>query len=59
MRPDFGRHAVDDGDVYLLCSDGLWGEVPDADIARELQGPSAKRVIAWWRWRAGTVEATM
>jgi len=39
LRPDFGRHAVDDGDVYLLCSDGLWGEVPDADIARELQGP--------------------
>ncbi len=39
LRPDFGRHSVEDGDVYLLCSDGLWGEVPDADIAHELEGP--------------------
>lgn len=28
-------------------------------LPASFKGPSAKRVIAWWRWRAGTVEATM
>lgn len=34
---DTYRHPVDEDDVLLLCSDGLYGEVSDADIAEELR----------------------
>lgn len=29
-----GRHALQPGDVVLLCTDGLWSSVREADIAR-------------------------
>jgi protein phosphatase len=33
---DLFELAVEPGDRYLVCSDGLWGLVPDAEIARVL-----------------------
>jgi protein phosphatase len=33
VRPDFSRYTLERGDVVVLCSDGLWGQVPEADLA--------------------------
>jgi serine/threonine protein phosphatase PrpC len=39
---DFELFELADGDAYLLCSDGLYRELTDADIARHLaQSPEA------------------
>lgn len=32
-RPDFVSHRIYKGDIILLCTDGLWGEVSDEEIA--------------------------
>jgi len=32
-RPDFIRQPLSAGDRFLLCSDGLWSEVDDAELA--------------------------
>jgi protein phosphatase len=36
LRPDFARIDVEPGDGFLLCTDGLWSEVEDEQLAREL-----------------------
>jgi len=36
IRPDLSIHTPAPGDVYLLCSDGLYGDSPEADIAMTL-----------------------
>ncbi|MGE0599506.1 MAG: PP2C family serine/threonine-protein phosphatase [Dehalococcoidia bacterium] len=36
VEPDLGRLDVSAGDLLLLCSDGLFGPVEDAEIARVL-----------------------
>lgn len=62
LRPDFGRHGVEDDDVYVLCSDGLWGEVPDADIAHELEGPvdeACNHLVAMACSRGGSDNVTV
>jgi protein phosphatase len=33
VEPGLTVAAMEEGDVYLLCSDGLWGSVPDDRIA--------------------------
>ena len=33
LRPDFRRLPAEAGDVYVLCSDGLWSEVTDDELA--------------------------
>jgi protein phosphatase len=33
LEPDVYVNKVAPGDVYLLCTDGLWGSVPDDKIA--------------------------
>lgn len=40
VEPTVYQNAFAPGDTYLLCSDGLWGEVPDATIEAILQGTS-------------------
>src|SRR5204863_3780956 len=35
-RPDYLRHPVVAGDQFLLCSDGLWSEIEDAELAEVL-----------------------
>jgi protein phosphatase len=32
LEPDIYRAALQEGDIYLLCSDGLWGSVTDQKI---------------------------
>jgi protein phosphatase len=32
-RPDYLRHPVQAGDQFVLCTDGLWSEVEDEEIA--------------------------
>lgn len=39
MRPDFGRSPVQAGDRFLLCTDGLWGEVEPAAMAEAMGAP--------------------
>ncbi|GAA2100296.1 MerR family transcriptional regulator [Streptomyces albiaxialis] len=39
--PDLKLHDALPGDRYLLCSDGLSGVVPDADVRRTLAGSGA------------------
>jgi serine/threonine protein phosphatase PrpC len=36
FSPTITTTALCDGDVLLLCSDGVWGVVPDADLAWDL-----------------------
>jgi protein phosphatase len=43
---DIFRVELEPGDRVLLCSDGLWGEVEDVDIAAILQTYSDPRVAA-------------
>jgi protein phosphatase len=35
-RPDYLRHPVQAGDQFVLCTDGLWSEIEDAEIAEVL-----------------------
>lgn len=48
-RPDVATHTLIAGDALLLCSDGLWGVVSDAEIAAVLQrqagDPAAQTLI--------------
>src|SRR5262249_39387013 len=32
LEPELYRAALQEGDIYLLCSDGLWGSVTDQKI---------------------------
>lgn len=46
VEVDTLSHSVKDGDVYLICSDGLTGMVSDARIADELGSGRPAREIA-------------
>jgi PPM family protein phosphatase len=36
VEPTVSTHEIEQGDLYLLCSDGLWGSVPDPTLSRLL-----------------------
>jgi PPM family protein phosphatase len=38
VRPDFQRTPVQPGDRFLLCTDGLWGELPQDALLPALDG---------------------
>ena len=40
------EHRVEAGDIYLLCSDGLWDMLPNAAIASVLQKGSSLAQMA-------------
>jgi protein phosphatase len=46
VEPDLTAIRLEPGDRYLLCSDGLSGMVPDAEIA-QLLAQSSPSVAAW------------
>jgi protein phosphatase len=46
IRPDFRKEALSGGDLVLLCSDGLWDEVEDEDIASIVSGQGSLRARA-------------
>lgn len=41
-----GRHPLEPGDVLLLCSDGIWANLRDADIAAFFRG-EPENLRAW------------
>lgn len=43
---DEGNLEVEDGDIFLLCSDGLSNEVAENDIARVLSGGDCRQAAA-------------
>ncbi len=40
-----GPIALQQGDKILLCSDGLWGSLPDADIVQQLSAKPVGRAV--------------
>jgi hypothetical protein len=45
VEADVKPVSLEPGDRFLLCSDGLWGEVPDVEIAEVLQRHTPKEVV--------------
>ena len=57
LRPDFQRVAVQAGDRFLLCTDGLWGEVEPEALVPALAGPppeACDRLVALACERGGS-----
>jgi len=57
LRPDFQRVAVRAGDRFLLCTDGLWGEVEPEALVPALAGPppeACDRLVALACERGGS-----
>ena len=44
VRPDIKPHTVQGGDIYLLCSDGLYGSVPHGLIAEMMAATNAAQL---------------
>ena len=47
LRPDFRRLTVEEGDTFVLCTDGLWSEVSDAEIAAAAEQTSPDEAVKW------------
>ncbi len=45
LDPDVERIEIRPGDRFLLCSDGLWGEVADAEIGAVLGAEAPERAV--------------
>ena len=39
LRPDFQRSPLQRGDRLLICTDGLWGDVPPSELQHTLAAP--------------------
>jgi len=47
VQVDIRSHQIKSGDVYVLCSDGLSGMVPDESISSTVSGAkSLERAVA-------------
>jgi protein phosphatase len=51
VEPDLTHTSLEPGDVVLLCTDGLWGSLEDAEIGRLLSAGVApaeavRRIVA-------------
>jgi protein phosphatase len=62
--PDVSIHALRDGDVFLLCSDGLTAHVDDHELERSLGGrepliAAARRLVATANARGGSDNITV
>ena len=57
IAPEFGSYDFGDGDRLLLCSDGLWGMLPEAHILRAIvtnrNARRACRQLVSWANAAG------
>jgi serine/threonine protein phosphatase PrpC len=40
FRPDINRYTLPDRGYLMLCSDGLWGSVPDKEVSQIVQSSS-------------------
>jgi serine/threonine protein phosphatase PrpC len=45
VEPDIFSFQVYQGCQLLLCSDGLWGVIPESDLAQKLSYPQAPQII--------------
>ncbi len=45
VQIDVSETEIEPGDRFLLCSDGLWGEVEDADIAAVLDSQEPEKAV--------------
>lgn len=59
LEPEFGATAIGDEDWFLLCSDGFWSQVSEAEVAKaRMESPSeqaiASELAALASWRAGS-----
>lgn len=52
-----GRHALQPGDLLLICTDGLWGSVTDEQIATSLASTDMKLSESLFRLARRAVEA--
>ncbi|GHV57754.1 hypothetical protein FACS189460_4830 [Deltaproteobacteria bacterium] len=46
VRLTVGRATYRPGDIFLLCTDGLWGPAPEAAIWKTLTGAGSPQVLA-------------
>ena len=47
LRPDFAREPVLPGDTFLLCTDGVWSEVQDEELASLLTDNAPEDACRW------------
>ncbi|HZS45068.1 MAG TPA: Stp1/IreP family PP2C-type Ser/Thr phosphatase, partial [Blastocatellia bacterium] len=45
VEPEFSHIKANDGDTFLLCSDGITGHIPDAELKELLSSPASPQQI--------------
>jgi len=46
LEPEFGATAVGDKDWFLLCSDGFWSQMTEAELTEDPSNPKARQTTA-------------
>lgn len=47
VKPDVTELAVEQGDVFVLCTDGCWEPVPESDLVAALGEHGAEGLAGW------------